>query len=349
MMTKSTRTGFTLVELLVVVAIIALLISILLPSIESAREQARTVVCSTRLKDINNALQIYANLYEDWLPGSPGTSGVPLQLLSGFADAATDTPGPLLQNWDWQTPLAVYALGYSLPEDRIERWLRIRDIELFKCPSNNFLVTAYPTSAVNWPVMPMNSYSTLREFMYFGSLLPGQSDPDGVHLPSSWDVKTPNGYAPRLTRIEKGGQKVFVVEGTRYCQDSLLAPDYEVGWNAGFGGSFSTAGPSSSWTRSFLNPVESDPTEHDRQWDVRAYRHRSGGAFGLNVLYYDGHAERITKADAIEDVDLWLPSGTRVGLGEYTEGPNPKPRAALSLQDREVDTIGPYKGMYPIY
>ena len=63
------RVGFTLVELLVVVSIIALLISILLPSLKKAREQARSVVGLSNLKSMSTGVMTYASEYGGTLPG----------------------------------------------------------------------------------------------------------------------------------------------------------------------------------------------------------------------------------------------------------------------------------------
>ena len=64
--------GFTLVELLVVIGIIAILVTMLMPALRRARNQAAKVNCQSQLKQISGALRLYADMFNGWLPGTQG-------------------------------------------------------------------------------------------------------------------------------------------------------------------------------------------------------------------------------------------------------------------------------------
>lgn len=65
---KLARSGFTLIELLVVIAIIAILAAILFPVFASAREKARTTMCQSNVRQLNQALIMYIGDHNDRLP-----------------------------------------------------------------------------------------------------------------------------------------------------------------------------------------------------------------------------------------------------------------------------------------
>jgi len=112
------RKGFTLVELLVVIGIIALLIAILLPALQRAREQANTVYCASNLRQLYMAAQIYTNMENNYfMPASRGSGN-----------------GATNNWWGWETigkGLGVKTTG-NVDEDRKAAQ---RIFKMLNCPS----------------------------------------------------------------------------------------------------------------------------------------------------------------------------------------------------------------------
>ncbi|HOA75157.1 MAG TPA: prepilin-type N-terminal cleavage/methylation domain-containing protein [Phycisphaerae bacterium] len=113
--------AFTLIEVLVVVAIIALLISILLPSLAAARARAKLVVCQTNLRTIAQASYQYCAANRDVLPSGPLTT--PDGKISPGAG----------QPWEYIYPYVMKVAGRRTEADPSKATV---DIPIFQCPDD---------------------------------------------------------------------------------------------------------------------------------------------------------------------------------------------------------------------
>jgi type II secretory pathway pseudopilin PulG len=84
--------GFTVVELLVVVGIVAIMVALLMPSLNNARRQARQVVCAAQMRQIYQAILMYCHQSKDVLPGPCYTGvGIPQGFPGGKYPDGTST------------------------------------------------------------------------------------------------------------------------------------------------------------------------------------------------------------------------------------------------------------------
>jgi prepilin-type N-terminal cleavage/methylation domain-containing protein len=186
-MKRTSRAGFTLVELLVVIGIIALLISILLPSLNRARETANKVKCGNNLKQVFNAMLLYAN-------DTPSKTAWPRTRVSttstyyvtwGTQRLNTTVSTAAATSAQSADPFAAPAATILTPFDNdvtagIWLLLRTQDLvtEVFTCPSSNaerfdYAAGATAQNYVNWPIAPIAnnlSYSFQNPFANTASI-----------------------------------------------------------------------------------------------------------------------------------------------------------------------------------
>lgn len=339
---SSIRKAFTLIELLVVIAVIALLVGILLPSLARVRETARAVVCASNLRQITIGFTTYANENDDWLVGSPESSGW---------DALNDTfNGISIQNFDWVGPLAAHmgmmgpgegASESELTEDlRAQRYAWYRTLGFINCPSNDILAQPWQSGSPQpeigpWKTGRMLSYNVSTGFSTIASGIdpntqPIYSAPRGVGSRRNTN-RFP--YSPRLISMGSPSLRAVVFEGHRYASRVAVDdPDYEINLTAPYGGAFGGTGPwfnESKELDRFVAPGEAGaifsgilPFNDARKWAFRHGTSHDGDkrtttkVFG-NLAFLDGSAKLMSDGDATNP-DYWFPTGTKItNNGEF--------------------------------
>jgi prepilin-type N-terminal cleavage/methylation domain-containing protein/prepilin-type processing-associated H-X9-DG protein len=199
--------GFTLVELLVVIAVIAILISLLLPAVQAARESARRTQCRNNLKQLGIALHNYHDVMRLLPPG----------YVAGSPDRSNTNPG-----WGWGAMLLPY-LEQSALHSKLDFRLSLTDpknatpvatfLPGFVCPSDIYSPTPFTIASDAAGTMPVVQVTPCS---YVGCVGNDASTVDDNSVP--WNGVLYRNSKTRISDITDGTTYTIVVGERAWCQ-----------------------------------------------------------------------------------------------------------------------------------
>jgi prepilin-type N-terminal cleavage/methylation domain-containing protein len=181
------RKGFTLVELLVVIGIIALLVSILMPALGKAKELAKQIMCGSQLSGLGKSVMMYENDYKEQSPKGWSVQTATLGVGSGlYNDLGGATPTVRTR---WASGVLNTEIGrQTIPTIGQCLYLLVRktdvDPKAFVCPSapNDTPMRLTDAQLVNPAV---TEWTELGDFQGGGNLSYSYNEPWDRHCDSS--------------------------------------------------------------------------------------------------------------------------------------------------------------------
>ena len=293
--------GFTIVELLTAIAILGILIALLLPALQSAREVARRVQCANNLRQMGTALHNHVDSRKTF-PAS------------GWTIASPQNPSGAYLGWQAAVLVHLEQSQVAIGYDRSSHWWTDRNLligripmAVYQCPS--VPITERPRILVPKPPRPaLQLDSPLGATDYAAIMGVRASIAPRVYLSTeaTRSVMFRNS-ATRFADITDGtSHTVVVVESSarpavfrqaRFVTNA--SNDQGNGWVDSEGG-FSLDGSDASGTRLGQGPSVS-PYAMNRTNENEPYSFHSGGA---HFLYADGRCEFTD-----ESIDLLIAAG----------------------------------------
>jgi prepilin-type N-terminal cleavage/methylation domain-containing protein len=199
--------GFTLVELLVVITIIAILAALLLPVLSAAKKRAQRTTCLDNLRQINLGVRMYADDSQDATPspGSAAASTNMMLLYSGYKE--------LMKNY-------VGLQGASSPQDK-----------LFACPADVFFPSFFLTNA-QWPWYYVSLSFHGQPFSDYSSyVFNGGDNVNRTNQSKAFIIPRPGLTGVKLSSVKHPSRTVLIVEGSAPCPWSWHEPSRQVQFN----------------------------------------------------------------------------------------------------------------------
>ncbi|HEY1684040.1 MAG TPA: prepilin-type N-terminal cleavage/methylation domain-containing protein [Tepidisphaeraceae bacterium] len=247
------RGGFTLVELLVVIGIIALLISILLPSLNKARQQATLISCSSNERQIASIFIMYANDNRGYFPRFDLPSGAGQANLSDLAG----------------TPMPDGSWGFY---DYLNQRYKLTK-QVLSCPAGNFEQFNYDfgTYQSTTPGKSMNA-------IFYAIWVP--HDSNGILVPPTNPTTVSGITVVPNVPIQVYGPSHF---RDKKAVDASSNPNPIITDATYVNFTIKTNNPTK------INFVTLPQSYYQANWGGHYYR---GRLFGINEGYADGHVER---------------------------------------------------------